>query len=226
MIGQELMAVPNFNEDDRKTNVNVYFPKGSWFDLRYNTKLSSTGAYVDIQTPLKEMPAVFLRGGKTIFTNNVDKVENTYDLNDEFNLMVAFDNQQGNILTSSGKLPALKNYNSKTSVNNCIKSDCFIDILSTYSENTKVLNLILSPAKFYDTDYISMSIKSLRIYGLNISSSVVSTNIDKFISNESLLETHRDVKYSFNANGDYIVIDILPGINILKEKIDIFFYFK
>jgi alpha-glucosidase (family GH31 glycosyl hydrolase) len=180
MLGEELLVVPNMNNDSTSFTVNAYFPQGNWYDLRYNTIVPSTGGYLVINTPLNEMPPVYLRGGKTIFTNDVEYVDNTYDLDTNYNFLIAFDKTQGETLVSQGKIPALLDFHSRAKVTSCIQKDCFVKINSMYKN--KQLNVRFDKPSSYVADYTYMTVASLKIYGVDIRAlKVDKTNLDDYI---------------------------------------------
>jgi hypothetical protein len=180
MLGEELLIVPNMNNDSTTFTVNAYFPKANWYDLRDNTMVPTAGGYLNINTPLNEMPPVYLRGGKTIFTNDVEHVSNSYDLNTNYNFLIAFDKTQSETLVSKGKIPALLDFHSKSKVNSCIQKNCFIKINSMYKN--KQLNIRFDKPSLYVADYTYMTVNSFRIYGVDIKGlKIDKTNLDDYI---------------------------------------------
>jgi len=206
MIGDSLLAVPNLNPGEKYESV-AYFPAGSWFDLRTDLKVEKNnltgGELVTVKTDLYEMPAVFLRGGKIIFRNEINRenniektnkekdinksVENTADLDNEFNLYIAFDstefakNNEENFLYSSGFIPALKDYNSKSSVENCMNKNCFIEINAIYNKSEKNVKIIFKKADFYNEKFDSIIINKIFLLGLELDiNNILSVNYDKY----------------------------------------------
>jgi alpha-glucosidase (family GH31 glycosyl hydrolase) len=165
MIGDALLNIPNLHTDETEIT-NAYFPHGQWYDMRDNSKVKTktlNAGYQDVKTNLREMPAVYLRQGKTIFTNDYEGVMNTYDLHDDFNLIIALDEQ----LSSRGVIPALSEYHSRSKVDKCMKDDCFVEIVTTVTENKLTVNFSL--AKFYGDDLQAIGVKKLVVLGVNVS---------------------------------------------------------
>jgi alpha-glucosidase/lysosomal alpha-glucosidase len=180
LIGDSLHVVPNINE--RSTNyTTAYFPKGSWYDLRTNSKvqkLNEESADIEIKNELRQIPATFLRSGKTIFTNDIDGVKNTYDLNNKFNLLIALHNNDANMFYSTGYIPAINNYHSKQEVEGCIQRNCFVKVNTLLNSESKELNIKFKKAKFYGKEFVGFSIKRITIYGL------VDSTVKTVINNE------------------------------------------
>jgi alpha-glucosidase (family GH31 glycosyl hydrolase) len=212
MIGSGLLAVPNLHTDQTEIT-NAYFPNGQWYDLRdykgVKNGLFSAG-YKDVRTQLREMPAVFLRGGKTIFRNDYEGVMNTYDLHNEFNFIIALDSE----FKSEGFIPAINDYHSKKVVDNCMKNDCFINIDTVYKE--KELSVTFSKAKYYGDDFKGIGIKTLVVLGMGeVNPSVKSVNIDQ---NEVSLKAEND--------GNTTYINFAHPIEIRSEEFKLLIQFK
>ncbi len=200
MIGDSLLVVPNLNSDEKYESL-AYLPAGSWFDLRNNLKIEKNpkvGNLIHVKTDLYEMPAVFLRGGKIIFRNKIVNysnsfpnsnkiIENTKDLDNNFDIYVAFDSSEfydteKNVFYSRGFIPALKNYNSKTSIENCMNKNCFVEILASYDKINKNIKIQFKKANYYEDDYDYISVHNIYILGLDlVSSDILNANYDKYI---------------------------------------------
>jgi alpha-glucosidase (family GH31 glycosyl hydrolase) len=182
MIGDSLIVVPNLNSNEVYIS-NGYFPAGSWFDLRKNLKVEKTyesnGELVKVSTELYEMPAVFLRGGKIIFrnrvneNNNIKKVNSTNDLDNDFDLYIAFNTveflkSEKETFIAEGFIPALNNYESKKSVSKCVEQNCFIEVIATLNKNKKDLTILFKKASFYDNSFKNITISNIYILGLQI----------------------------------------------------------
>jgi len=162
MIGSELLVVPNVEEN--KEIILAHFPKGSWYDMRNDQK--EVAGTRNITAGLNEIAPVFLREGKTIFTQNVEQVENTFDLKDEFNLVVALNNEN-DVQTSEGFVPALNDYGNKHHVESCMKNDCYIKIHTTYNKETNELILKLHKPKFVEANFAPLKLNKIKVYGVN-----------------------------------------------------------
>ena len=220
MIGSALLVVPNFNEVDSLTESFGYFPYGQWYDLRDRTrvkKLSYNGQYIEVNTRLNEMPAVFLRSGKTIYTNNINKVLNSYDLNNDFNILISLeDSMNGWEATSIGLIPALQNYNSRSEVENCMKNNCYIEIKSSFNKPTGNLEIKFSKPKWQNENYQGFKIKEIVVLGMftNKGNNIKLTNLEELIkvpegdSNAKYyFEKKTDDCYTIKINGDLKVIE-------------------
>lgn len=213
MIGTELLVIPNLEEN--KDVISAYFPKSNWFDLRNNEKFGP--GLVNITAGLNEIAPVFLREGKTIFTQNVENVENSFDLNDEFELIVALGDEGKVIQTSEGFLPALNDYNNKNHVENCIHKDCNIKIQSTYDNSKNELTISFHKPSYTD-EYTPLKIKRIKVFGIE-----EVTQFNNHFSSR-LRENHKFFIEKINVttlNHSTIEIDFANSILLKKEHIDI-----
>ena len=76
--------------EEGKNSREVYFPQGSnWYD--YHTgKFYNSGSVATIQNQPSDKVPLFLREGHIIFSQNVDDVTKSSQLNSEFILVGAF----------------------------------------------------------------------------------------------------------------------------------------
>jgi alpha-glucosidase/lysosomal alpha-glucosidase len=162
LIGNDLLVIPNVEEN--KEIISAYFPKGNWYDMRNDER--QTAGQRNITAGLNEIAPIFLREGKTIFTQNVDQVENTFDLNDEFEFVAALDNAS-HIQTSEGLIPALNDYNNKHQVENCMKNNCNIKISTTYDKNTNELKINIHKPNSIETVFTPLKLNKIKVYGVN-----------------------------------------------------------
>jgi len=161
MIGNDLLVIPNVEEG--KDIILAHFPKGNWYDMRNDNK--EVGGQKNITAGLNEIAPVFLREGKTIFTQNVEHVENSFDLKDEFELVVALDDGQ-HLQTSEGFIPALNDYNNKNEVENCMKNDCYIKIHTSYDKKTNQLQIKIPKPNFIEANYTPLKLNKVKVYGI------------------------------------------------------------
>jgi alpha-glucosidase/lysosomal alpha-glucosidase len=158
MIGSDLLVVPNVEE--HKEIINAYFPKGNWYDLRNDEK--QTQGQRNITAGLNEIAPVFLREGKTIFTQNVENVENSFDLKDDIELLVALKGD-----TSEGFVPALNDYNNKHHVENCVNKNCHIKIETSFDKETYTLKFNIRKPFHVENDYKPLQLNKIKIYGVD-----------------------------------------------------------
>jgi len=162
MIGSELLVTPNLEEG--KTDIEAYFPKGNWFDMR-NDEMQLQGTR-NISARLNDTAPVFLRGGKTIFMQNTENVENSYDLKDDVELVVALDD--GHLIQrSEGFVPALNDYNDKQKIEECLKNDCNIKIHTTYNNDKNELKVNIHRANYIDGDFTALKLNKIKVYGVD-----------------------------------------------------------
>jgi alpha-glucosidase (family GH31 glycosyl hydrolase) len=223
MIGSSLLVVPNLHDDNSmsQTTTPAYFPFGDWFDLRDNSRVPKRDykpQLVNVQTTLNEMPAVYLRSGKTIFTNDIEHVKNSNDLENNYNILISLQKDQTGTMNSSGILPALIDYDSKPDVTSCIKNHCYVNIITTVqavTNNSNKIKIVFSKANFYSPDYTSMKINKFVIYGIKINSRVAisSSNLDSIIGKG---------KFEIEYVNDYcFIVKLKANLNIKKEDVDI-----
>ena len=195
MIGDSLLAVPNLNIGEKYDSI-AYFPAGAWFDLRTYLKAekknAAEGELLTVKTDLYEMPAVYLRGGKIIFRNKIETpnkkaVGNSADLDDNFDLYVAFDYSQfgkneKNSGFVTGFIPALKNYNSKSAVQECISKNCFVEITAFYDKKAKNIKISFKKADYYDEKFDFIAIENIYLLGLDLDiNEITGVNYSKYI---------------------------------------------
>jgi len=235
MIGDALIVVPNLNEQEIFES-NGYFPAGSWFDLRKNSKVEKTdhsnGELVKVSTELYEMPAVFLRGGKIIFRNKVNednnnngkKVSSSYDLDNEFDIYIAFNtveflNNENETFSAKGYIPALENYESKKSVTKCVEQSCFIEVIATLNKNKKDLTILFKKASHYDYSFKNITIRNIYILGLEIQT-------------KDILSFTKENYATYNLNKDTILIGLPNNLSkndliiLEKENVEVVVKFK
>lgn len=226
MIGSSLLVVPNLHDDNNENNTTTpaYFPYGDWFDLRDNSRVPKRDynpQLITVRTTLNEMPTVYLRSGKTIFTNDIEKVRNSFDLDNNYNILIALqkDEKSGKYF-SYGKIPAIINYDSKKNINNCISNNCFINIITSVentSNNSSNIKISFSKAQYYNEDYSNNQIKinKLVIYGIKINSkhSINSSSLDNFLGKG---------KYEYQYVNDFcFVMKFKADLIIKKEELSI-----
>jgi len=162
MIGSELLAIPNLEEG--KEEIAAYFPKGNWFDMR-NDEIHLQGSR-NISAKMNDTAPVFIRGGKTIFMQNTDNVENSFDLKDDIELIVALDDGHCT-QTSEGFVPALNDYNNKQKVEACLKNDCNIKIHTTYNKENNELKVKIHKSNYADGDFTALKLTKIKVYGVD-----------------------------------------------------------
>jgi alpha-glucosidase/lysosomal alpha-glucosidase len=162
MIGSDLLVVPNVEEN--KEVISAYFPKGNWYDLRNDEKQSAGER--NITAGLNEIAPVFLREGKTIFVQNVDNVETSFDLKDDVELIVALDNNE-KVQRSEGFVPALNDYNNKHHVEACMKNDCNIKIHTSLDKEKNELKIKIHKAEHTENGYTPLKLNKVKVYGVN-----------------------------------------------------------
>ena len=226
MIGNSLLAVPNFHDDDYSTTTLAYFPRGKWFDMRDHTQVPKTqaelGEYINIQTTLNEAPAVYLRSGRTIFTSDVEHVSNSYDLDNNYNILIAI----GEDLTSEGKIPAMIDYNSKTTVQRCMKFNCFIDITTEFILETRIIKIKFTKPKFFEATLNSkLFIKKFIIYGIpgGLDVNILETNISKYLDASTPIQSDVPLYVAKVLNKNCFEIILNSNLVIQRDEINITF---
>lgn len=227
MIGSSLLAVPNFNDSDRSYTSNAYFPKGDWYDLRTSTrvnKVSEKAESIKIENALRDMPPVFLRSGKIIFTNDIVDVRSTVDLNNAFSLLIAFNSfdkdSESKISLSTGVIPALNNYHSRKSVESCMQNDCYVKITSDLDYDTNILKLSFSKAKYYDYEYTYLLISELKVFGVNLNKISKTLKSGAMMDNDKFLKTNEELQYEIKVlNENCITLKFKESIKIMKEEL-------
>ncbi len=233
MIGDSLLAVPNLNSGEKYDSL-AYFPAGSWFDLRSYLKAekknASEGELLTVKTDLYEMPAVYLRGGKIIFRNKVEaqsdrkSVENSSELDDNYDLYVAFDYSQfakseQNVFKATGFIPALKNYNSKSAVEACVSKNCFVEINSVYDRTAKTVIIRFKKAQYYDEKFDFIAIENIYLLGLELDFNEITT----ISCNKYIIRKHTEDAILLN----YPEKDSTEGkILLKKEDVEVIIHLK
>jgi len=158
MIGEDLLVIPNVEEG--KEIISAYFPRGNWYDLR-NDQRQVQGKR-NITAGLNEIAPVFLREGKTIFTQNIETVENSYDLKDDVELIVALDKHS----KSHGFVPAVNDYNNKQAVEGCVNNDCHIHIETHFDAEKFELTFTIHKPNA-GKDYSPLKLNKIKVYGVD-----------------------------------------------------------
>jgi alpha-glucosidase (family GH31 glycosyl hydrolase) len=212
MIGSELLVIPNLEEN--KNVIEGYFPKATWYDLRNDEKFGT--GFRNITAGLNEIAPVFLREGKTIFLQNVEKVENSFDLKDDLELLVALD-EGNNVQASEGFVPALNDYNNKQHVENCISKDCNIKVHTTYDKEKNELKVKFFKPKFVENDSTPLKLNKIKVFGIegvtqfnNYFTSKLKQN-NKFFTEKIKAKTYNDHTIEFTFKDSVLI----------KEEIEI-----
>jgi len=212
MIGNDLLVVPNVEEN--KEIISAYFPKGNWYDMRNDER--QTAGQRNITAGLNDIAPVFLREGKTIFVQNVEHVENSFDLKDEFEFVVALDD--GDVQTSEGSIPAMNEYNNKNHVENCMKNDCNIKIHTTYNKQTNELKFKLHKPHSIEASYTPIKLHKIKVYGVN----GVSEFNNHFTSKMKRKDKHFVGKIKAKTTNDHTIeLKFADSILLNNEEIEI-----
>ena len=213
------MLAPNLSEHD---NFSVYFPNEAWFDLRTYSFVELTG-FRTVNSKLNEIAPIFLRGGKTMFMQNVDKVKNSFDLDNNFDIIVALKEDEKR-KTSIGYLPALNDYNNMNDVENCIEKDCLFKILSVFVEEFNELNIKITRPKFTGKNFAELFLTKFVILGINTKL----LNFKKYETNLNRITdtNHLQLDYNISIKNDFCFEIIITKSHIrLLNDLEIFIKF-
>jgi alpha-glucosidase (family GH31 glycosyl hydrolase) len=220
MIYDSLMLTPNLSTQD---TINVYFPQDTWFDLRNYSKVINNG-FNFINAQLNDIAPLFLRGGKSIFLQNVDNLENSYDLDQSFELIIGLGNEGNEKKHSITYLPALNDYNNKQDVEDCIHKDCMFKIITVYVNDFRELNIKIVKPSFIKQEFSGVFIKKLVILGLetdNKNFNKISSNLDAHI----IKQNPNEPNFHINVNNHFSFEIIFNGSIKVNGELDIFFKF-
>ena len=176
LLGKELLVTPVLTENTRY--IKAYFPDNDtiWYEIHSGEDFEG-GQNHYIMNNLNETAPVFLRSGKSIYRQNVEKVNRTNDLDNVFYLSAAFKG-----LSSKGQIMACEDYSNFSTLEKCLKGDCFMNIefLLIKNENSTALKINFIADKgvnSYDDIYLS----GVELYGVdeNISNSNGEVVIEK-----------------------------------------------
>ena len=182
MIGSELLVIPNLEEN--KIRINAYFPRSCWYDLRNDEKFYQ-GATI-ISAGLNEIAPIFIREGKTIFLQNAEKVENSFDLKDDLELLVAL-NEGTHVQSSEGYIPSLNDYNNMANVENCILKDCNMKVKTIYIKEKKKLKIKINKALFVEIKHTPLKLNSIKVYGISELNLMKNNNTSKIKQNSQFI---------------------------------------
>jgi len=175
MIGTKLMAAAVTQEG--QTQVNVYFPSGSkWYDFASGQNvfdLNHTAARLSFPAPLNGVLPSFIRGGSIIPVQNTHAVQNTKDLDNVLNLVIALTPQDMIRDIAAGTILGISNYSNDASINRCIgQNNCLINLnaSATVQNDSSVLHSITTSGTAQNTYLEDVLIGNVTFYGVRTQS--------------------------------------------------------
>jgi len=131
LIGNDLMATPALEQNLEL--VSVYFPKNIiWVNfITGQVFVNKQGFKQDVDAKINESCPVFVREGRVIFYQNVEKINSTRDLDNKFRLFAVMKKLSNNEYISEGEILAVKDYNDEKKLEICRKGQenlCFVKI--------------------------------------------------------------------------------------------------
>ena len=171
LLGSSLMVSPNVRQ--YQTKYTTYFPLDTWFDFHTGQKImdkETRDRFVDTVSPYNASAPMYIRAGHIIHIQDVSKVLNTEDLNDQFELVIALKrNSTTNKLESKGAILGIKKYDEDTVYDKCVEGNCIYDIHAIVSkERINEMTLLIKFTKQQKSDLAleRLGIFSLKIYNL------------------------------------------------------------
>lgn len=152
MLGSELLAVPCLTNTSTCTST-LYFPAGSkFYDF---TNYSSVHDYADpaqnvtVNIPMRQTLPLFIQANSIIYTQNVTGVNSTFFLDNNFTLIVAFNQTNDTTYIAQGYMLGVQNYSDENGVaDKCTgASNCLVNITATGVANGEAMDVVLTIAK-------------------------------------------------------------------------------
>lgn len=134
MLGKSLMAVPVYQPN--KETYPAHFPPARWFNYFTGEIIHDsfeTGKTTEIPAPLGDYVPMFIRGGTIVHKQEIKGVQWTEDLDNKFQLVVAFNRSQDSDekFDAKGFMMGLNSFSDTAVVEKCVEKNCFIDITAT-----------------------------------------------------------------------------------------------
>lgn len=172
MLGKSLLAVPVYQP--RKDIVTAYFPPATWFNF-YTGELMhndlAKGSTREIRAPLTDYIPLFIRGGTIVHRQNVKGVKRTGDLDNKFELIVAFNKTASDeeAYEAKGFIIGLTNLTDESVHEKCIIDNCLLDIVATAqkeSSNSLAIAFKFTARNQANDGLEAQLISSIKMYGL------------------------------------------------------------
>ena len=130
LIGEALMAVPCMVQGQE--NVNVYFPQDDWFDFITGELVVSAQqapGNLSYPAPLNATAPIFVRGGQIVPLQNVTNVNRTDDLNNQYQLNIAFKSSEtAGVFTAQGQLVGISSFDDNNVLVKCRLGNCLYSL--------------------------------------------------------------------------------------------------
>jgi len=173
MLGPNIMVTPVL--EPKLELVSVYFPKNiKWVNFNSGEIFINTqGFKQDVEAKINETCPIFVREGKIVYFQNVDKINNTGDLDNNFNLFAVMKNLSRNEFYAEGEMITINNYHNEKTLETCRGNTnyrfCFIKI--------KIKSFIMGPPDYLTSITIDFEaqensileeifVEELRLYGM------------------------------------------------------------
>ena len=169
LLGSSLMCTPKLEASGHK--VKAYFPKVTWYDFFSGEMIiekDKKERFTIVKTSYNMSAPLFIRAGHTVHTQDVQNVLSTDDLNDEFELVVAFGRGEG-YLKSEGRMLGVKSFDENTISDKCIDKDCFYEIESEVieeSQNNVIIKTTFKAHSDSKSQVGNIGIFGFKFYGL------------------------------------------------------------
>ena len=173
LLGKGLMAAPVVTPGSLE--LEVYFPKCTWYSLFSGKKIidqNEENRMKMIEAPFAALPPLFLREGQIVFIQDVQNVQRTQDLNNEFQVVFAFtemNGTQGKEISSKGFLIGISNYDEQIVFENCIEGNCLYNFYAFFSSepDQNIIDFEISKAN-QEAKLDKIGIISFKIYASEI----------------------------------------------------------
>jgi alpha-glucosidase (family GH31 glycosyl hydrolase) len=169
LLGKGVLCTPKVEPGE--PHVNAYFPIATWYELFSGEEVvnkESTDRVKIIQTPFNASVPLFLRGGHIVHRQDVTHVLSTGDLNDQFELIVALDRDQGSgLLSAQGSIMGIQSFDDDSVYHRCMEDNCLYDInVKIPSEETSSVLVEISFKR--QREDIKVPLDTFSLYGLKL----------------------------------------------------------
>eukprot|EP01016_Furgasonia_blochmanni_P012275 TRINITY_DN1590_c0_g2_i1.p2 TRINITY_DN1590_c0_g2~~TRINITY_DN1590_c0_g2_i1.p2 ORF type:complete len:253 (+),score=96.62 TRINITY_DN1590_c0_g2_i1:100-759(+) len=128
--------------------------------------------YRTVSAPLNTTAPTFLSAGKIVYIQDVEGVNSTRDLDNEFAFVVGLNKTGANFYTAFGTFMPLTNYLNVEEVNQCLDQNCLLTVSANVFEYSSSVHVVID---FYNNDTQAeppadqLKVTQVKLYGFKFS---------------------------------------------------------